>query len=67
MKAIVQEGYGAPERVLKLDEVDTPSIGAMRRSTAGQMSTSTKSFPSPIRWVQNSAIRFQANRDSGCS
>ncbi len=27
MKAIVQEGYGAPERVLKLDEVDRPSVG----------------------------------------
>ena len=27
MKAIVQEGYGAPERVLKLQEVDRPSIG----------------------------------------
>ena len=26
MKAIVQRGYGAPERVLKLDEVDRPSI-----------------------------------------
>ena len=28
MKAIVQEGYGAPERVLKLEEVDRPSAGA---------------------------------------
>jgi NADPH:quinone reductase-like Zn-dependent oxidoreductase len=28
MKAIVQEGYGAPERVLQLEEVDRPSIGA---------------------------------------
>ena len=27
MKAIVQRGYGAPERVLKLDEVDRPSVG----------------------------------------
>ena len=27
MKAIVQAGYGAPERVLKLDEVDRPSVG----------------------------------------
>jgi NADPH:quinone reductase-like Zn-dependent oxidoreductase len=27
MKAIVQEGYGAPERVLKLEEVDRPSVG----------------------------------------
>ncbi len=27
MKAIVQEGYGAPERVLKLDEIDRPSVG----------------------------------------
>jgi NADPH:quinone reductase-like Zn-dependent oxidoreductase len=27
MKAIVQEGYGAPERVLKLEEVDPPSVG----------------------------------------
>ncbi len=27
MKAIVQDGYGAPERVLKLDEVDRPSVG----------------------------------------
>ena len=26
MKAIVQEGYGAPEQVLKLEEVDRPSI-----------------------------------------
>ena len=28
MKAIVQEEYGAPERVLKLEEVDRPSVGA---------------------------------------
>ncbi|MCZ6661761.1 MAG: alcohol dehydrogenase catalytic domain-containing protein, partial [Actinobacteria bacterium] len=28
MKAIVQEGYGAPARVLKLEEVDRPSAGA---------------------------------------
>jgi NADPH:quinone reductase-like Zn-dependent oxidoreductase len=28
MKAIIQEGYGAPERVLRLQEVDRPSIGA---------------------------------------
>ncbi len=27
MKAIVQEGYGAPERVLKLQQVDRPSVG----------------------------------------
>ena len=27
MKAIVQDRYGAPERVLKLDEVDRPSVG----------------------------------------
>ena len=27
MKAIVQRGYGAPERVLNLDEVDRPSVG----------------------------------------
>ena len=27
MKAVVQEGYGAPERVLKLGEVDRPSVG----------------------------------------
>jgi NADPH:quinone reductase-like Zn-dependent oxidoreductase len=27
MKAIVQEGYGAPERVLKLEEVDRPPVG----------------------------------------
>ncbi len=27
MKAIVQEGYGAPERVLKLDELERPSVG----------------------------------------
>jgi NADPH:quinone reductase-like Zn-dependent oxidoreductase len=27
MQAIVQEGYGAPERVLKLEEVDRPSVG----------------------------------------
>ena len=27
MKAIVQDGYGAPERVLKLEEVDRPSVG----------------------------------------
>ena len=26
MKAIVQEGYGAPERVLKLEEVERPSV-----------------------------------------
>jgi NADPH:quinone reductase-like Zn-dependent oxidoreductase len=28
MKAIIQEGYGAPERVLQMQEVDRPSIGA---------------------------------------
>ena len=27
MKAIVQDGYGAPERVLELEEVDRPSVG----------------------------------------
>jgi NADPH:quinone reductase-like Zn-dependent oxidoreductase len=27
MKAIVQEGYGAPERVLHLEEIDRPTIG----------------------------------------
>jgi NADPH:quinone reductase-like Zn-dependent oxidoreductase len=27
MKAIVQAGYGAPEQVLKLEEVDLPSVG----------------------------------------
>ncbi|MEC4687865.1 MAG: NAD(P)-dependent alcohol dehydrogenase, partial [Nitrospirota bacterium] len=27
MKAMVQEGYGAPERVLRLGEVDRPSVG----------------------------------------
>ena len=27
MKAIVQDGYGLPERVLKLEEVDRPSVG----------------------------------------
>ena len=27
MKAIVQEGYGAPERVLKLAEIDRPTAG----------------------------------------
>ncbi|MCH8074697.1 MAG: NAD(P)-dependent alcohol dehydrogenase [SAR324 cluster bacterium] len=27
MKATIQEGYGAPERVLKLGEVDRPSVG----------------------------------------
>jgi NADPH:quinone reductase-like Zn-dependent oxidoreductase len=27
MKAIVQDGYGAPEQVLELDEVDQPSVG----------------------------------------
>jgi NADPH:quinone reductase-like Zn-dependent oxidoreductase len=27
MKAIVQERYGTPERVLKLEEVDRPSVG----------------------------------------
>jgi NADPH:quinone reductase-like Zn-dependent oxidoreductase len=27
MKAIVQDGYGAPERVLKLGEVDRPAVG----------------------------------------
>jgi NADPH:quinone reductase-like Zn-dependent oxidoreductase len=27
MKAIVQEGYGAPERVLKLEDVARPSVG----------------------------------------
>ncbi len=37
------------------------------RRAALQMSTSTKSLPSPIRWFQNSAIRFQASRDSARS
>ncbi len=27
MRAIVQERYGAPERVLKLEEVDRPWVG----------------------------------------
>ena len=27
MKAIIQDRYGAPERVLKLDEVDRPTVG----------------------------------------
>ena len=27
MKAIVQERYGAPESVLRLEEVDRPSVG----------------------------------------
>ena len=27
MKAIVQDGYGAPQRVLKLEEVDRPPVG----------------------------------------
>ena len=27
MKAIVQDGYGAPERVLRLEEVDRPLVG----------------------------------------
>jgi NADPH:quinone reductase-like Zn-dependent oxidoreductase len=28
MKAVVQDGYGAPEQVLRLAEVDRPSVGA---------------------------------------
>ena len=28
MQAIIQHGYGAPERVLRLEETDVPSIGA---------------------------------------
>jgi len=28
MRAIIQDGYGAPERVLRLDEIPVPSIGA---------------------------------------
>jgi NADPH:quinone reductase-like Zn-dependent oxidoreductase len=27
MKAIVQKRYGAPERVLRLEEIDPPPIG----------------------------------------
>jgi NADPH:quinone reductase-like Zn-dependent oxidoreductase len=27
MQAIVQDGYGAPERVLRLDQIDRPSVG----------------------------------------
>jgi NADPH:quinone reductase-like Zn-dependent oxidoreductase len=27
MRAIVQDGYGAPERVLRLDQIDRPSVG----------------------------------------
>ena len=26
MKGILQEGYGAPEQVLKLEEIDRPSM-----------------------------------------
>src|ERR1700688_2851311 len=28
MRAIIQDGYGAPERVLRLEEIPVPSIGA---------------------------------------
>jgi NADPH:quinone reductase-like Zn-dependent oxidoreductase len=28
MQAVIQDGYGAPERVLRLDEIPVPSIGA---------------------------------------
>ncbi|MQA11790.1 MAG: zinc-binding dehydrogenase [Pseudonocardiaceae bacterium] len=28
MQAIIQDGYGAPDRVLRLDHIDQPSIGA---------------------------------------
>jgi hypothetical protein len=28
MKAIVQTGYGEPERVLRLEEVERPPVGA---------------------------------------
>jgi NADPH:quinone reductase-like Zn-dependent oxidoreductase len=27
MKAVVQERYGAPERVLRLEEINPPSVG----------------------------------------
>jgi NADPH:quinone reductase-like Zn-dependent oxidoreductase len=32
MKAIVQDGYGAPEQVLELEEVDRPSVGRSREA-----------------------------------
>ena len=35
MKAIVQERYGMPERVLKLEEVERPAIGRPRRLDSG--------------------------------
>ena len=28
MRAIIQNGYGAPERVLRLEEIPVPSIGS---------------------------------------
>ena len=28
MRAVIQDGYGAPERVLRLEEIPVPSIGA---------------------------------------
>jgi hypothetical protein len=33
MKAIVQEGYGAPERVLKLEDVDRPRESCNQRTS----------------------------------
>jgi hypothetical protein len=31
MKAIVQTGYGQPEQVLRLEEVERPPVGPTRR------------------------------------
>src|SRR5258708_15274480 len=28
MRAVIQDGYGAPERVLRLDEISVPPVGA---------------------------------------
>ena len=45
MKAVVQEGYGAPERVVKLEEVDRPCQreGRHRRVAAPTTAQITRS------------------------
>ena len=35
MNAVVQQGYGAPEHVLKMDKVERPVIGERRRFDPG--------------------------------
>ncbi len=53
MRAIVQEGYGAPERVLKLDEVDRPSFGD-DDVLIGVRATSVNTLRTGSLWLESS-------------